>query len=178
MLITRAGTAGQIASPSPFTITVKRRLDPDDVGAAAVAVEALREEAATLQTRLRASPGGRRRRHAHDLCDALRGVDDTAQDTCAAPGSRCAREPAEQPAAERRRADRRQLGGDELVELGSAPCVGGVRDGRRGLAVAAQRLGRRAFELLRPDDAGLRREAAAGRSTSTTDDGDLAAAGC
>jgi len=59
MLITRAGLAGQIASPSPFTITVKRRLDPDDVGAAAVAVEALQSRPARTAA---SSPRGLTRR--------------------------------------------------------------------------------------------------------------------
>jgi isopropylmalate/homocitrate/citramalate synthase len=51
MLVTRRGTADEAGAASPFTLTIKRRLDPDEVDDAADAMEALRQEAAALETR-------------------------------------------------------------------------------------------------------------------------------
>jgi hypothetical protein len=51
VLISRAGAADPHRAPSPYAMTVKRRLDPDAVGDAAVAMEALRDEAGELEAR-------------------------------------------------------------------------------------------------------------------------------
>ena len=51
VLVSRRGTADEAVAASPFTLTIKRRLDPDEVDDAAEAMEALRQEAAELETR-------------------------------------------------------------------------------------------------------------------------------
>jgi hypothetical protein len=50
VLVTRRGTAEETDAASPFTLTVERRLDPD-IDDAAHAMEALRQEAAELESR-------------------------------------------------------------------------------------------------------------------------------
>src|SRR4051812_5621929 len=44
VLVSRRGTADEALAASPFTLTVKRRLDPDEVDDAADAMQALRQE--------------------------------------------------------------------------------------------------------------------------------------
>ncbi len=51
VLISRRGTAEEAVAASPFTLTVTRRLDPDELDDAADAMEALRQQAAELETR-------------------------------------------------------------------------------------------------------------------------------
>jgi hypothetical protein len=51
VLIRRAGSAATALSPSPFALTVKRRLDPDALEEAAEAMAALQAEAAELEAR-------------------------------------------------------------------------------------------------------------------------------
>ena len=76
-LISRAGSADPAVSPSPFTLTVKRQLDPDALEDAAVAMQALHEEAAELEARAHerylATVATAARKPYHD---ALRAVDD------------------------------------------------------------------------------------------------------
>src|SRR4051812_7995965 len=51
VLVSRRGTAEEAVAASLFTLTAKRRLDPDELDDAADAMEALRQEAAELETR-------------------------------------------------------------------------------------------------------------------------------
>jgi hypothetical protein len=103
VLITRAGTADDNPAPSPFTMSVKRRLDPDAVGDAAVAMEALREEAAELEARayerhLEAVAAAERKPYD----DALRAVEETTIAHARQAEADMRRELAEQEAVERR----------------------------------------------------------------------------
>ena len=50
MLISRRGTADEAVAASPFTLITKRLLNPDDLDDAADAMEALRQEAAELES--------------------------------------------------------------------------------------------------------------------------------
>jgi hypothetical protein len=103
VLITRAGTADGNAAPSPFAMSVKRRLDPDAVGDAAVAMEALRDEAAEFEggaheAYLEAVAAAARK----PLDDALREVEKAADEHRRHAEAEMRRELAEQDAAERR----------------------------------------------------------------------------
>jgi hypothetical protein len=103
VLITRAGTADGNSDPSPFTMSVRRRLDADAVGDAAVAMEALREEAAELEARayerhLEAVAAAARKPYD----DALRAVEDATAAHARRAEADMRRELAEQEAAERR----------------------------------------------------------------------------
>ena len=83
VLIRRAGSADTAVSPSPFTLTVKRRLDPDPVEDAAGAMQALHEHAAELEARAHerhlATVANAARKPYHDglsaVNDALRDVE-------------------------------------------------------------------------------------------------------
>jgi hypothetical protein len=103
VLISQAGADSEPTGPSPFTLTVKQRLDPDAVGDAAVAMEALREEAAALEARaherhLEAVAAAARKPYD----DALRAVDEAAAEHQRHAETQMRRELAEQEAAERR----------------------------------------------------------------------------
>lgn len=103
VLISRVGSADDTAAPSPFTMTVERRLDPDAVGDAAVAMEALRDRAAELEARaheqhLEAVAAAERKPYD----DALRAIDEAADAEQQRAEIEMRRELAEQEAAERR----------------------------------------------------------------------------
>ena len=101
MLVSRRGTADEAVAASPFTLTVKRRLDPDEVDDAADAMEALRQEAAELETRAY-------ERHRDTVAAAGRRPDDArtrgepADDHQRRPEPQMLREVAAEAAAERR----------------------------------------------------------------------------
>jgi hypothetical protein len=86
VLIQRAGSVDTAMSPSQFTLTVKRRLDPDAIADAAVAMQALREQAAELEARAHeqhlATVATAARKPYHDALhavdDALRGAEPAA----------------------------------------------------------------------------------------------------
>ena len=103
VLIRRAGTAETATGPSPYTVTVKQRLDPDATAEAAIAMEALREQASALETRaheqhLEALAAAARRPYD----DALRAVDDAATQAQRRSEVEMRRELADEQAAERR----------------------------------------------------------------------------
>jgi hypothetical protein len=75
VLVSRRGTADDAVAASPFALTVKRRLNPDEVDAAADAMEALRQEAAELETR-----AYERHRDTVKPDDAVRALDPAADD--------------------------------------------------------------------------------------------------
>ena len=102
LLISRRGTAEEATAGSPFTLTVRRRLDPDAVEDAAVAMEALRDEAVELEARAH-------ERHLAALAAAGRRPDDaqhtaeeTADDHRRRLEAQIRHEVAEEAAAERR----------------------------------------------------------------------------
>ena len=103
VLIRRAGTADHTSAPSPYTVTVKQRLDPDATADAAVAMEALRDETAEREPRaherhLEAATAPARRPYD----DALRAVDHDAAQEQRRAEVEMYREPAKQEAAQRR----------------------------------------------------------------------------
>ena len=110
VLISRAGSADTAVSPSPFTLTVKRRLDPDALEDAAVAMQALHEEAAELEARAHerhlATVATAARKPYHDALravdDALRGVEPAGDEHQRHAEIEMRHELAEEHAAERR----------------------------------------------------------------------------
>ena len=102
MLISRRGTAEEATSASPFTFTVRRQLDPHAIDDAAVAMEALRAEAAELEAdaherHLAALTASGRRPD-----DAQHAVQETAEDHRRRLEAQLNHEVAEEDAAERR----------------------------------------------------------------------------
>jgi len=100
VLLRLSGTADD---PSPLSTEVVRRLDPDDVAAAASAMEQLRERATTMETRAReqhveALSAAERRAHE----EALDRVDAAADEHQREAEEQMRRELAAQEAAERR----------------------------------------------------------------------------
>jgi hypothetical protein len=101
VLVSRRGTADEAVAASPFTLTAKRRLDPDEVDDAATAMEVLRQEAADLETR-----AYERYRDTVSAAvrpdDAVRALDPAADDHQRRAEVQMLREVAAEDAAERR----------------------------------------------------------------------------
>ena len=102
VLISRRGTAEEATSASPFTFTVRRRLDAHSIDDAAVAMEALRAEAAELEANahdrhLAALAASGRRPD-----DARHAVQETAEDHQRRLEAQLNHEVAQEDAAERR----------------------------------------------------------------------------
>jgi hypothetical protein len=97
VLVSRRGTADEAVAASPFTLTVKRHLDPDAVDEAADAMEALRQEAAELETR-----AYERHRDTVKPDDAVRALDPAADDHQRRAEVQMLREVAAEEAGERR----------------------------------------------------------------------------
>ena len=103
VLIRRSGTSDSAAAPSPYTRTVKRRLDPDEIADAALAMEALRVDAAELEARAyqhHLETVADAARQPYD--DALNAVDEAADEHQRRAEIAMRQELAEQEAAERR----------------------------------------------------------------------------
>ena len=101
--VTRAGSADPAVVPGSFSAAVCRSLDADDIAEAAIAMEALREEAALDEERARwrhedAAAAAARK----PLDDALRAIDETADAEQRRAEERMRAELAAQEAAERR----------------------------------------------------------------------------
>lgn len=100
VLLRHAGTADE---PSPWSIVRTRRVDPDDVGDAAAAMEELREDAAVMEARARADYLRSRtaeERRAYD--EALRNADLAGEEYQREVEAQMRRELAAQEEAERR----------------------------------------------------------------------------
>ena len=110
VLISRAGSADPAVSPSPFTLTVKRRLDPDALEDAADAMQALHEQAAELEAHaherhlVTVATAARKPYHdaLHAVDDALRDVEPAADKHQRHAEIQMRHELAEEHAAERR----------------------------------------------------------------------------
>lgn len=100
-----AAVAASSDDPSPLSVEVVRRLDADDIAEAAGAMEALREQAATMETRARnehVQALSLAERWAHD--EALRVSKTLRRPSSSARRSRCS---ASSPSDKRRSAGRR-----------------------------------------------------------------------